>query len=358
MVLLVRFYEVTSDCGGRAPPVNDPPGTQLAAGFEFACDLKSGAVRCWGANALGQTGPVTLPEPAAEIAVGATTACARTVTGRVFCWGDNANQQLGAVEPAFTATPLEVVLPLPISKLALHADFALALASDGRLLGWGNDSEGTLARGDENPMKWPVPTPLVRVARDHRFKSVSAGQGHACGIDLQDVLWCWGRNVRSELGTTSTEHQERSPVRVMDGVSSVVAGAFSTCAVKSGEVFCWGDTPIDDATGERIVAPQPVKLAVGGTARAVDVQWFHACALTTDERVFCWGRGIEGQLGSGMTSASAAPLAVATGIAEVATGFFFTCVRRTDGVVACTGENNAGQLGLADQNRRATFTPQ
>jgi len=81
-------------------------------------------------------------------------------------------------------------------------------------------------------------------------------------------------------------------------------------------------------------------------------------ALTTDERVFCWGRGIEGQLGSGMTSASAAPLAVATGIAEVATGFFFTCVRRTDGVVACTGENNAGQLGLGDQNRRATFTPQ
>ena len=118
MVLLVRLYEVTSDCGGGAPPVNDTPGTQLAAGVEFACDLKSGAVRCWGSNALGQTGPVTLPEPAAEIAVGATTACARTVTGRVFCWGDNANQQLGAVEPPFTATPLEVVLPLPIAKLA------------------------------------------------------------------------------------------------------------------------------------------------------------------------------------------------------------------------------------------------
>ena len=357
VVLLVRLYEVTSDCGGGAPPVNDTPGTQLAAGFEFACDLKSGAVRCWGSNALGQTGPVTLPEPAAEIAVGATTACARTVTGRVFCWGDNANQQLGAVEPPFTATPLEVVLPLPIAKLAMHSDYGLALASDGRVLGWGNDSEGTLARGDENPMTWPVPTPVVRVAKDQRFKTVSAGQGHACGIDLQDVLWCWGRNTGSELGA-STGRQQRSPVRVLDGVSTVVAGAFGTCAVKSGEVFCWGDTPIDDATGERITAKQPVKMAVNGTVRAIDLQWFHACALTTGDALFCWGRGIEGQLGTGMTRASATPVSSATGIAEVATGFFFTCVRRSDGVVACTGENNAGQLGLTDQNRRATFTPQ
>lgn len=358
VVLLVRFFEVTSDCGGEAPPVNDLPGTQLAAGFEFACDLKNGAVRCWGATALGQTGPVSLPEAVAELAVGATSACARTVKGRVFCWGDNANQQLGAEQPAFTATPLEVVLPLPIAKLAMHSDYVLALASDGRLLGWGNDSEGTLARGDPNPMTWPVPTPLVRVARDHRFKSVTAGQGHACGIDLADVLWCWGRNTRSELGTTSTEHQERSPVRVLDGVSHVVAGAFGTCAVKSGEVFCWGDTPIDDVTGETLTAPQPVKMPLTGVVRQLDLQWFHACALTTTDELFCWGRGIEGQLGDGRNTASATPLSSAQLVREVATGFFFTCVRRNDGAVACTGENDAGQLGLADQNRRATFTPQ
>ncbi len=371
VVLLAQHFEVLSDCGGLlAPPVKDVPAQQLAMGGSFGCDVKAGVARCWGANTHGELGrgttsafesrgaPVTLDEKIAQLATAQTSVCARTVTGRVWCWGDNANAQLGHPGPVFSATPLEVPVPVPVAKLAMHSDFALALGSDGRLFGWGNDSEGTLARSDENPMAWPVPEPVLRVAFDHRFKDVTAGQGHACGVDLDGVLWCWGRNTEQQLGTSSTEHQHRTPIKVLEGVSAAVAGAFGTCAIRAADLLCWSEMPIDDQ-GQLIKTIAPTQVELGGRpVRAVDLQWFHACAVTTDDKLWCWGRGIEGQLGLGALDPQPTPREVTSGVDSVATGFFFTCLRRTDGVVACMGENDEGQLGLGDTARRASPTPQ
>ncbi len=369
-LLLAQHFEVVSDCGGPlAPPVNDVPATQLALGGAFGCSADDGVVTCWGANDVGQLGRgttsafeplgrVTLDESIAQLTAGQTSACARTVKGRVFCWGDNAHAQLGRADPLISSTPLEVSVPVPVAKLAMHADYALALGSDGRLFGWGNDSEGVLGRGDENPMAWPVPRPVLRAAFDLRFKDVSAGQGHACGIDLDDALWCWGRNTNQNLGTASMEMQLRAPVRVLDGVSRVVAGAFATCALRGGAVWCWGDVPLDEqGTVFRSVMPREVDFG-GATVRAVDYQWFHFCAVTTEGRAFCWGRGAEGQLGIGTTTPEVSPRALGVEVRELATGFFFSCARHLDGSVACTGENAQGQLGLGDTDRRATLTAQ
>ncbi|MFO0601001.1 MAG: hypothetical protein U0228_37175 [Myxococcaceae bacterium] len=370
-VVLAQFVEVVSDCGGAgAPPVSDSPATVVAGGSQFACAVKQGAVRCWGANEHGQlgrgavsaseaSGAVSLPEAVAQLGVGEDVVCARTVTGRVFCWGNNDRQQLGRVDPAQSATPLEVEVPVPVAKLVMHSDYALALGSDGRLFAWGNDAEGTFARSDENTHVWPLPKPRLRAAMEHRFKDVTAGQGHACGIELDDSLWCWGRNTGHELGVTTVQDQTRTAVKVMDGVSAVVAGAFGTCAIASGEVRCFGDTPIDDVTMEHITQPTPTKMDLGGkSARQLDEQWFHVCAVASDDSLWCWGRGIEGQLGTGGMSASAIPRQVATGVRSVGTGYMFTCVVNANESVACTGENDLGQLGLGDRNRRYSLTPQ
>jgi alpha-tubulin suppressor-like RCC1 family protein len=369
MALLAQHFEVVSDCGG-APAVHDSPARALAMGEAHGCRVDDGVVRCWGANSRGELGrgtvspfesraaTVALDEPVAQLATAAGASCARTVTGRVFCWGDNAASQLGRTAPAFSATPLEVKVPVPVAKVAMHSDFALALGSDGRLFGWGNDSEGTLGRGNDSPMTEVSPQPVLRAAFEHRFKDITAGQGHACGIDEADVLWCWGRNTSQELGTPSTEPQHRAPVKVLEEVSAVVAGAFGTCALRAGALLCWSDMPIDDQ-GQTLKATAPTKVDLGGQlVRQVDQQWFHLCAVTTSAQLFCWGRGIEGQLGLGAIDPQPAPREVATGIESVATGFFFTCLRRTDGVVACMGENNLGQLGLGDLNRRSLPTAQ
>lgn len=370
-VLLLQHFEVVSDCGGAiAPPVNDAPGTQVSLGSFHGCRVAAGEVSCWGANDRGQLGlgtsggaelsakPVSLDEPIAQLAAGENATCARTVTGRVWCWGDNSGGQLGRVEPAFSATPVEVSVPVPVTALSFSSNYALALGSDGRLFGWGNNLEGVLARGDERPTSGNEVQPVLRAAFDVKFKAVSAGQGHACGIDVSDALWCWGRNTGQETGTGSSEMQLRAPTRVMEGVQSVSAGAFGTCAVRGGQLLCWGDMPIDDF-GQSLTQPTPTVMSLGGAAaRQVDVMWFHGCASTVDDRVFCWGRGIEGQLALGSNEPSATPREVTGDVASVTVGWFFTCVTRRDGGVACAGANEVGQLGLGDTNRRSTLTPQ
>lgn len=367
IVLLAQHFEVVGDCGGGPPRLDDSPGQQLAMGDGHGCVVQAGAVRCWGANGFGQLGrgsvtpfesraaPVPFEEQIAQVASGEDSACARTVTGRVWCWGDNAGAQLGRPEPAFSATPLEVTVPVPVKRLAIHSDYVLALGTDGRLFGWGNDSEGTLARSDANPLTWPWPRAVVRAAFEHRFKEISAGQGHACGIDLDDALWCWGRNTEHHLGSTSTEGQLRAPVKVLEGVSSVVAGAFGACAIRAGELLCWGDTPIAD-DGQHLQSALPTVVPLGAPARMVDQIWFHLCAVTADDRLFCWGRGIEGQLGLGAIDPSPVPREVMGGVRSVSTGHFFTCVLRLDGAVACMGANDVGQLGLGDTSRRSVPT--
>ena len=361
-VLLAQHFEIVSDCGGSAAPaVNDAAGNQLAAGGNFACALEAGAVRCWGRNERGElgrgstsswegSGIVPLPEKVAQLALGEDTACARTVTGKVWCWGDNRAAQLGTPQPAFSATPLEVNVPVPVARLSLRSDFVLALGSDGRLFGWGNDHEGTLARGNEDPNA-VSPMPVLRAAFNLRFVDITAGQGNACGLTAAGELYCWGRNL------TSSEEGARAPVKFLEGVSAVVSGAFVACAIRSGELWCWGSSPTND--GQSMSWPTPTRLALGGaTVRQLDTHWFHVCAVTTTDALYCWGRGIEGQLGLGSAAPFPVPQQVIAEVESVATGFFFTCVKRKSGPIACTGANEFGQLGLSDTNRRDVPTNQ
>ncbi len=362
VLLLAQHFEIVSGCGGaKAAPVNDAPLTGVVAGAFYACEVQAGVVRCWGANEHGQlgrgttstrenSGPVSLPEPVAQLALAATSACARTVTGKVWCWGDNTTWQLGVSEPAFIATPREVVVPVPVAKLATHSDFVLALGSDGRLFGWGNNREGTFARGDTSPMR-VSPQPVVRAAFELRFTDITAGQGNACGLTAEGVLYCWGRPLN---GGESV----RTAQKLLEGVTSVVSGAFVACAIRTGgEVWCWGSSPTND--GLTMEWATPTKLDLGGaSARQVDSHWFHVCAVTTADALWCWGRGIEGQLGLGSAEPFSRPQPVTTEVESVATGFFFTCILRKNGAVACAGSNDQGQLGLGDTNRRYVLTNQ
>lgn len=97
--------------------------TQLALGFQHSCALDAaGAVRCFGQNSRGQLGvgaqlqksakalPVSLPEPALELAAGWDHTCALGVSGRLYCWGANDRGQLGiGTMSEGEAIPLEVL---------------------------------------------------------------------------------------------------------------------------------------------------------------------------------------------------------------------------------------------------------
>ncbi len=78
------------------------------------------------------------------------------------------------------------------------------------------------------------------------------------------------------------------------------------------------------------------------------VGYRHACGLTTEGEVECWGNNSEGQLGDGTQNNAVLPTAVINlgGVAvEIVTGNDFSCARLDAGSVRCWGSDNSGQLG-------------
>jgi alpha-tubulin suppressor-like RCC1 family protein len=125
-----------------------------------------------------------------------------------------------------------------------------------------------------------------------------------------------------------------------------------------GGVSCWGD---GRETPERL-AGLPPATQVALSASAADG---HACALTADNELWCWGRNDYGQLGDGSRTASAVPVRVLppastepvpvvveepTGdvfrVEELAVGYDQTCARR-GGSVWCWGRPPAAPINPA-----------
>jgi alpha-tubulin suppressor-like RCC1 family protein len=75
----------------------------------------------------------------------------------------------------------------------------------------------------------------------------------------------------------------------------------------------------------------------------------HACAVTGDGGLWCWGRNAERQLTGALPASQCTPARIASldgqRVQQVAAGRAFTCVRIADDSVRCFGDNTAGQIG-------------
>ena len=79
--------------------------------------------------------------------------------------------------------------------------------------------------------------------------AVSAGSTHACALITGGTLECWGYDGSGELGNGSTNSSGIPyPVPVngvggsgtLSAATQVSAGNQFTCAVASGNAYCWG----------------------------------------------------------------------------------------------------------------------
>ena len=98
--------------------------------------------------------------------------------------------------------------------------------------------------------------------------TVSIGQNHACAIDYDKKVQCWGDGsllqvVPDDLGP----------------VSSLAACYYGTCAVmESGDVRCWGLDSIKSAVPKDL--PRPAQISCG---------YYDACIIDELGKVRCWG---------------------------------------------------------------------
>ncbi|MEO7033128.1 MAG: hypothetical protein ABI335_04860 [Polyangiaceae bacterium] len=344
--------DATSDAEAGAFPLN-APRLRLACGGSSTCFLTAqGSVSCWGTDADGELGngsidytvkgpaPVTLLSPAVGLIGGPLQTCTFSANDAAECWG---------LLPSLAATPTPMPTSLPLAAVAtialnvhdcavtragdvycwgadkflgngagtsdspvqvagLHQAIDVAIATDsevgsgvatlvvladGSVVGWGHAHGPGLTTDSSSDQLTPIPMTGLSGMRQ-----ITLGSSHACALLENAEVACWGSNVGGRLGSSSPNTLVPQVVGGLSDVAEVRAGDAFTCARRTnGEVLCWGEN-----TYQALARPQstlfsrvPVNIDVPPvTDLAVGLG--HACVLTRDVNVMCWGSNFSGQI--------------------------------------------------------------
>ena len=206
-----------------------------------------------------------------------------------------------------------------------------------------------------------IPTPVrvranISVSAIDPTGRIAAGDKHTCAIALDDIIWCWGDNRTSQLGSSDFgDNFSLTPIQTTALPGSrvahrIVAGANHTCVLATDEtVWCWGDNGNGNlGDGSFLNQDHPVQAVLGETATTISAGGAHTCVLLVIGTVTCFGSNSTGQIGlTPGTAPNPTPTAVTleTMATHVTAGEEFTCVLLTTAAVHCFGDNSAGQLG-------------
>jgi alpha-tubulin suppressor-like RCC1 family protein len=274
-------------------PIDDRPSQFLSGRWDTACRVEEGGtVSCWGRNG-GGAGPTpgVLATPTAvdgvadavQVHVGQQLSCALERTGTVRCWGSGAEPRVVNVPPAV--------------GLAVGGAFACALDVERNVRCWGSNAYGQAdGRGGRGP---PVIDRPVRVPELSNPAQIRLGAEHGCARYETGAVWCWGRNVRGDLGRGSTSTAEApAPVPNVDDAVAIDVSYGWACAVRrAGSVVCWGEERSERFGRERWASAIDQDLTaqpatpIGGVSNAIDivVGLDGACTRRSDGSSQCFG---------------------------------------------------------------------
>lgn len=251
--------------------------------------------------------------------------------------------------PSFPAQPPAA------TAIATGQRFGCVLTTDGKSYCWGDNLRGQL--GGSSFVPTLVPTPTVG---GHQFVAIAAGDQTACGLDRSGIVWCWGDdptqpNVAVSYATV--------PVRVSAPrtFKAITVGRKFGCGLDvGGAAYCWGQNEHGQA-GAGDTVPKPGAVAVKTDLRftSIAADFFGACALTSAGAAWCWGDNAFGELGATNLTISATPVAVSgtQTFRQLSSGPIHQCGLTASGAAFCWGSNLSGQLGDGTTTTRAEPTP-
>jgi hypothetical protein len=222
---------------GDSIPKKSPMGKFLAvsAGDVHTCAIAANhRVRCWGENTYQQA---RAPSGKFEsISAGGRHTCGVKTDGGLACWGESSF--LAAKVPAGS-----------FNAVATGQDHACAIRNDSTLICWGNNAYGQTD------------------APAGQFKSVTATEFNTCGLGFDGAFQCWGRDRLTD--DTQTKYK------------TISAGGAHVCGITlSDTMSCRGTAAIQNEVLAQafpfsflIQAAGLIGSGTVGYGKAVDKQW-------------------------------------------------------------------------------------
>ena len=291
------------------------------------------------------------PTPAYVVDGGEWHTCAIFESGGEYlvkCWGDNHLAQLGQIEedfPVESSSPRSINhslngVPLDLVCGASHC----CVATTEESYCWGDSSESRLGKAE-------LPSYQKLAANKGPFNPLT------CGLDDNGDWWCWGTNYEDMFGFVDME-PSKDPLRLVppdsQSFSELAIGDRFICGLSDrGKVFCRGYNDRGQVGHEIENAVHPWnEVSLGGlVVTQIAAGDAHACALTSDDALYCWGNNGKGAVKPGEPYVpTPAPVLVLDGLGEevvqsLALGLSSTCAILESGQVKCWGINGYGQVG-------------
>ncbi|TWU72319.1 Regulator of chromosome condensation [Metarhizium rileyi] len=273
-----------------------------------------------------------------QVAAGDSCSFVLTQTGTVFGWGsfrDNkGDRRFTRAENGEIVEIQKDPILIPelenVTQIACGANHVLALDKSGQVWGWGSYEQNQLGRQPFG--RYQQETLLPRQVRvcTRPIKYIASGEYHSFAIDRNDNVWAWGLNSFGEAGYAK------------------------------------------EAGGDEAILPHPMKIrdlcGKGVTTMAGGTH--HSGAVTSDGKVYMWGRLDGGQLGIDFSQSQLddehlvrrdeynkpriclRPTAVPKvgDVVHVACGTDHTIFIDKEGVGYATGFGSVGQLGLGNED--------
>ena len=319
---------------------------------------------CFGEATRPTVGVPTLDELGSDgwtsVSAGREHSCALGPDGRAWCWGSNEFLQLGVADDGTTCARGDRQIPCRLAPVAVNTTVRFkrisaggvhtcALSVDDAIYCWGDNLRGEL--GDPTVRSSAVPIPVVSTAL---FFDVAAGGQHSCGLRTDGVAFCWGANDIGQIGNGSQSFGFGAPSQLNAAFRfiSIVAGDDRTCArIADGSAFCWGSTWVNRVSGTDVTRSQntPARVQTSLVFSQLSLGNGTTCGIAADNSAHCWEANATGAIGDGTAAGSINPQGVVGGhrFVAIAGGAAQTCAIGETGHAWCWGAGSRGELGVS-----------
>ena len=388
----IHYFSQTLHIGDSILDYDDVFISVALGGAHSGALTHDGRVFTWGLNAHGRLGDGTTTtrsvpteitehfdlddgERIVSLVLGLDHSGALTSHGRVFTWGSNNHGRLGDGTQTSRHVPMEITSLFSLTpedkivSLVFGQHHSAALSAQGRVFVWGRNSQGQL--GDGTTTHRLVPTEITAffsLSETDRLVQLSLGGAHSSALSEEGHLFTWGANTYGQLGDGTmidrlypTNIRPQLDLEVNESILEMRLGQQHSGVITSAaRLFTWGNNSegqLGDLTQDHRVLPTEIQshipLLQGEMLVALAFGSQHSSVLTSQGRVFVWGRNHHGQLGNDSLLTQTQPVDISShfnlsdndDVALIVLGSSHSSALSSQGTLFFWGNNSQGQLG-------------